>query len=177
MDNQQATAEVDMGWLVGFLEGEGSFSLQKQIYKKQKATLRPRISVTSTDFELTDRAGSIFQSLGIGNYIARKRCVSKDGRNYKDQKELVVSGIKRCKKLLDQIIPYMTESRKKRTAETLLEFCNYRLSLPRKNPYTQVDFSLGQRMRDLNGYQLRQSFRDSTRDVFDIDTKVESATA
>jgi len=171
MDNQQTKALVDMGWLVGFLEGEGSFMLQKQIYKKQKATLRPRIVVCSTDFELTERVGRIFKELGVGNYFHRRRYSQK-----KDQMEIVITGIKRCKKLLDQIIPYMTESRRKRTAKTLLDFCDYRLSLPKRTPYGDTEFSLGQRMRDLNGYQLSQSFRDSTRDVFNKDTKVESVT-
>lgn len=174
MDNPQAKAAIETAWLVGFLEGEGSFSLQKQVYKRQKPTIRPRISVSSTDFALAERAGRVYQSLGVGSYFHR---IKHDKREWRDQLELVIVGIKRCKRLVDQIMPFMTDSRKKQAAATLLEFCDYRLSLPYGVPYGEKEFGLGQRLRDLNGYRLRQSFRDSTRDVFDYDTKVESACA
>lgn len=172
MDNQQATTEMDMGWLIGYIEGEGCFSLQRQVYRHQKATLRPKVSVSSADPELIERAASIFKALGVGVYFQRKR---KAKLHYKQQNELVISGIKRCYTLLKLLIPYMTESRRKKTAKVLFNFCRYRLSLPRLTPYGPKDFEYGQRMRDLNGYHLRQSFRDSTRDVFDYNTKVESS--
>jgi len=174
MDNQQAKAMMEMGWLIGFLEGEGSFMLQKQKYSKQKAVLRPRIHMSSTDFELVEKAGEILKSLNVGSYFHR---IKHDTRGWKDQMELVVSGIKRCKSLLDQIIPFMTDSRKKKAAETLLSFCELRLSKPHQAVYGIQEYGLGQKLRELNGYHHRQSFRDSTRDVFDHDTKVESALA
>ena len=175
MDNQQAKTMIELGWLIGFLEGEGSFMLQVQKYtNKQKATLRPRVHMSSTDFELVERAGKVLLSLGVGAYFHR---VKHDNRGWKDQMEIVVSGIKRCMNLIPQIIPIMTDSRKKEAARTLLSFCELRLSLPHRTPYGPAELAIAQKLRTLNGYNLRQSFRDSTRDVFDIDTKVESAAA
>lgn len=171
MDNQQAKTNFELGWLVGFLEGEGTFCLRKQVYKKQKATLRPEVSVCSTDFELSERAAAAMRSLGVGVHLHN---VKHDKRGWKDQLVVGLVGIKRCKKLLDQIVPIMTDSRKKRAAETLLEFCDLRLSKPGRSPYVDEEYRLGERLRGLNGYRLRQSFRDSTRDVFDYGTKVES---
>jgi hypothetical protein len=174
MDNQQAKVEaMDMGWLIGFFEGEGTFCLRKQVYRKQKPTLRPEISVSSTDFELAERASRIIQGLGCSVHLRR---VKHDKRGWKDQLVIGMVGLKRCKRLLDKIIPYMTESRKKCAAQTLQDFCDWRLSRPKGAPYGDREFRLGQRLRDLNGYRLRQSFRDSTRGVFDYDTKVESGT-
>lgn len=172
LDNQQATTRIDMGWLVGFIEGEGSFILNKQVFKKQKAVLRPIVHISSTDFELTERAGRILKGLNIGHFFQRRRFGAK---GHKDQLVLEVIGMKRCKPLLETILPYMTDSRRKDAAENLLAFCNLRLSKQHSAPYGDEEFALGQRQRDLNGYNLRQSFRDSTRDVFVYKTKVESA--
>lgn len=163
---------IDMGWLVGFVEGEGSFILNKQIFKKQKPTLRPIIHISSTDFELAERVGKILESLNVGYFFQRRKLGAK---GHKDQLVLEVVGVKRCKPLLEIIIPYMTDSRRKEAAENLLAFCNLRLSKPHSSLYGEEEFNLGQRQRDLNGYNLRQSFRDSTRDVFDYKTKVESS--
>jgi len=177
MDNQQAKAEFDMGWLVGFIEGEGCFHLARQQYKRQKPTLRPQFSVAGTDFELIERAGSIIKSLGVGTLYVRKRPSRINDERKKDQLEVAVIGMKRCVKLLPQIIPYMTLSRKRKAAEKLLEFCEHRLSMPHGTPYGAKEFSFAQSMRDLNGYKLSQSLRDSTLGVFAENTKVESSAA
>ena len=177
MDNQQAKLILDMGWLIGFWEGEGCFALRVQRYQKQKPALRPEMSVLSTDFELADRAAEILKSRGIGVYVYERQ-PSTAGYNRKRIKVVNIVGIKRAHKALLLLLPYMTDSRKKRCAETLLEFCELRLNREnRQSPYTTEEFAIFQRLRDLNGYQLRQSSRDSTRGVFDYNTKVESAAA
>ena len=172
MDNQQAKQLLDMGWLVGFYEGEGCFSLNKQKYRHQKSTIRPRITISSTDYELSEKAADILNDLGVGRYMFQRIRLAE---RHKNQLEVTVIGVKRCQKFLGILIPYMTESRKRICANTLLEYCDLRLSKHRQAPYEQEEFSLWQRLRDLNGYQLRQSLRDSTRDVFEYNTKVESA--
>ena len=169
MDNQQAKSEFDKGWLVGFLEGEGCFALQKNKCKGHKAWIVPRISMSGADFELVERAGGILIQMGVGTYFTRKRYTTKQ-----DQLEIVVSGLKRCKTFLDKLVPLMTDSRKRRCAETLLEYCTYRLQQPKTSQYTEVEFGMWQTLRDLNGYKLKQSLRDSTRDIFNYDMKVES---
>lgn len=170
MDNQQATSQFNMGWLVGFIEGEGCFELRKQVYRNQKPTLRPKVSAVSTDFQLIERAIEIIHELGVGVYLYKRKSV----KGYKEKLEFTVGGILRCNVLLSKIIPYMTDSRRRNAAQTLLEFCSYRLSLPKRTPYGIKEFKLGKQLRNLNGYKLRNSFRDSTRDVFNYNTKVES---
>lgn len=174
MDNPQAMEMMDMGWLIGFIEGEGSFSLQKQIYKKQKASIRPRTCMSSTDFELIERAGRILEKLGIPKYFNR---IKHDKREWKDQLEIVVHGIRRNITLLEKIIPHMTDSRKRRSAETLLEFCRLRMTKAIHSPYGNEEFGLALKLRTLNGYRHKQSLTDSTRDVFTYKAKVESAPA
>lgn len=170
MDNQQAKTAFDVGWLVGFMEGEGCCTLRKQVYKRQKPTFRPEVMASSTDYELADRAIEIIRKyVDCGIYVYDRKTSGQTQRVFK------IGGLKRCKKILAFLIPHMTVSRKKKAAQNLLDFCEYRLSLPHGKPYTEKDFRFGQRQRDLNGYQLRQSFRDSTRDVFNYNAKVESA--
>lgn len=159
MDNQQVTP-FRVGWLIGFLEGEGCFSLGWVNTNTNNPSMRSMISMSSSDFELCWKAGSILDDLGVGKLFVRVRHTNK-----KDQLEVAVIGLKRCKTLLDQIVPFMTDSRKKRAAETLLEFINRRFSLPKTTPYTKEDVIFGERMRALNGYHLRQNFRDLTRDT------------
>ena len=160
MDNQQVKV-FELGWLVGFLEGEGSFILQKQAYKKQLLTFRPQVFASSTDFELAERMGRILDDMKVGKLFVRRKLGSK---GYKDQLTINVFGLKRCKTLLDQIIPYMTDSRRKKAAETLLEFCDYRLSLKYGSPYSNREFDLREKLCSLNGYK-RQNLRDLMQDI------------
>jgi hypothetical protein len=174
MDNQQAKKMMDIGWLIGFMEGEASFSLQKQIYRKQKPSIRPRTCASSTDFELIERMGLILEDMGIPKYFHR---IKHDHRGWKDQMEIVIHGVKRNIRFLEQIIPLMTDSRKRKSAETLLEFCRLRMSKLHNAPYGKDEFALVEKLRSLNGYRQRQSLTDSTREVFTYKTKVESASA
>jgi hypothetical protein len=170
MDNQQVTV-FELGWLVGFLEGEGSFILQKQAYKKQVPTFRPQVFASSTDFELAERMGRILDSMNVGKLFQRRRL---GNRGYKDQLCINVFGIKRCKKLLDLIIPYMTDSRRKVAASTLLEFCNLRLSKPHQAPYEEGEFALRENLCLLNRSKS-QNLRDLTQNASDNEVKVKSS--
>jgi len=159
MDNQQVKSMLDLGWLVGFLEGEGCFCLRRQPYpkKKQLPTLRPEVSMTSTDFELSERAARILGELGFPHFVSVEK---KGQKNFKPQLCIHLVGIKRCQKFLPFIIPYMTDSRRKRAAELLLEFCNYRLSLPSNTPYTEKEWGYRVKLSDLNGGRYAQNLRD-----------------
>lgn len=170
MDNQQVTV-FELGWLVGFLEGEGSFILQKQAYKKQVPTFRPQVFASSTDFELSERMGEILDHMNVGKLFQRRRLGK---RGYKDQLCINVFGIKRCKKLLDYIIPYMIDSRRRRAAETLQEFCNLRLSKPHQTPYGEEEQKLRDRLCFLNTGKS-QNLRDLIQNASTEEAKVKSS--
>lgn len=165
--NQQAKWMLDMGWLVGFIEGEGCFALQKAGWAKRstKFSIVPKVTMSSSDFELIDRASRILGSLGIAYYRYDKETKGKD------QAVLLVQGAKRIVRFLSVLVPYMTESRRSRAASVLLTYCKRRSELPKRSRYTEEDFNLWQELRNLNGYQLKQSLRDSTRDVFEYKPK------
>ncbi len=145
MGNAELT--LSLGWLIGFMEGEGSFSLTRQIYRDQKPSLRPRIVLCSTDFELIDRAEKIVRGYGIEPYILDRKYMND---KIKDMRKLHVGGIQRCRKFLEITIPHMTPSRKRITAETLLAYCEVRMSKPRRSPYEEEEYALGEKMRNLN---------------------------
>ena len=145
MGNAELT--LSLGWLIGFMEGEGSFSLTRQVYKDQKPSLRPKIVLCSTDFELIDRAEKIVRGYGINPYILDREYMNE---KIKDMRELYINGVERCRKFLEITTPHMTPSRKRVTAETLLAYCEMRMSKPRRSPYGEGEYALGEIMRNLN---------------------------
>jgi hypothetical protein len=161
MDNQQATREFNMGWLVGFLEGEGCFSLCRSPTRRGSSwAFVPKIIVSSTDFELIERYAAILVGLGVGNFSHRTRPTK-----VQPQLEVVVFGLRRVGQLLQMIVPYMTMSRKRLAAETLLAYCGRRLNLPLQSPYVEVDGEYWRTMRDINGYSLKPQRLDTVQDI------------
>ena len=134
-DNQQQTvSDVEIGWLGGFLEGEGSICLQihrrsaKEGRKTGTIRVTPKVIFTNTDRGMIDACVSILTRLGVGKYV----CHSKPNNTKlcpKTSKEIHyvhISGMKRIKRLLDVLSPCLYGAKRSR-CERLLLFVNRRL--------------------------------------------------
>ncbi len=117
-DNQQVT-DIEVGWLAGLIDGEGSFDLQSG------HQWTPRIMITNTDQRIIDRAVEIIQRLGVGVYVWTQ---TKHNPRHKPIKRLAVRGIKRVHAFLPKIAPALIGKRDQ--AEKLLNFTTERLSRP-----------------------------------------------
>src|SRR6185312_9283050 len=120
--NQQERL-TSLVWLAGFLEGEGcvGFGLSnKRKTQRGNPRITPRIGLINTDYELIERANTTLQSLEIGSYIAERKNGCDGNPKHKSAKVLEVNGIKRVKKALEVLIPYMTQAGRKTQAAKLV---------------------------------------------------------
>ena len=61
--------EIEIAWLAGLLEGEGSFGLTGYAAKKSKVF--PTISLAMTDLDIIERAGALIGGQGQARIMAR----------------------------------------------------------------------------------------------------------
>ena len=123
MDNQQGkVTDIDMGWLCGMIDGEGSiFVAVRQPTKKcPGGHPTPFVGLYNTNELALDRSVRILEALEVGHWVSRPRSAQPgnrkilpviDGRvvtNRKPSWRLYISGLKRVGKILPIILPYLT---------------------------------------------------------------------
>jgi hypothetical protein len=159
MGNQQGkTEDVDLAWLAGFLDGEGSLMVKycagsrMQQYRRQgQPYIAPSICVVNTDQPTLDVVRQILANNGLPHHISQRTGgVGKNGRPYQDSWDIRVVGFKRCKRWLETLIPYLRTKRGQ--AEALLELCNSRLSGYEKGAgYTARELAIVEELRTRPG--------------------------
>lgn len=151
--NQQERLYI-IGWLIGFVEGEGTLTITKSNKRKNgKYSLFPSLQISNTDIHLIEFAQINLKKLGIGSYIYHKK-----GINRADSHTLYCGGYKRLSKLIPIILPYLIA--KKRQAELILEYVNNRKNLERWQKYSLRDLEIVKEIKMLNikpKYQCKES--------------------
>lgn len=107
-DNQQQTvSDFELGWLAGFLEGEGSICLQiheRESHRKQNLRVTPKIIFTNTDIGMIERCVNILDRLGIGKWVHHTNPRNNPNGLVKKSSKMIhyvhVSGYERLYKLL-----------------------------------------------------------------------------
>lgn len=112
--------DLELGWIVGLLEGEGCFGIYKD--KRRPTTSTVKIQMESTDKDIVDRLnllvpGRVWES----NYPAKYRAFP----NAKESWRWQISDRKRVMLLIVQIYPYMSDRRKLKLDE-IVDYYNTR---------------------------------------------------
>ena len=71
-DNPQETvSEMEIGWLSGIIEGEGSICLTvfKRADRLQQIRVTPKIIITNTDVNIINKCEDILRRLHVGKWI------------------------------------------------------------------------------------------------------------
>lgn len=187
MGNQQTTnLELDLSFLAGLMEGEGCFSLHRRV-RTDRRTLRKseaapvlnyavHIAVSNSDYRLIEEVHNILDKIEVGHYIQWHGTGLKKGSlnpvNGKTVKavravgQINILGMKRCKKFLELITPYLRI--KKDQAECMAEWIERRLSIPthkaiaeRGTTYDAVDDRYYLRMAELKQAGVSETTRQS----------------
>jgi hypothetical protein len=166
MDNQQE--RVDLAWLAGSWEADGSFSLHDMKWKKDRRQISPAMTFVNTDKQYVDHIRLVLASLGIGYHVCMREQL---GFGSKPIYQLQLQGMKRCGKILPLLIPMMRGSKKKK-AEVMLEFINYRLSTPRDWKYGAVEDKLLDRFSQLSSETICRGPEVSGQDIVRTTAKV-----
>lgn len=125
MGNQPPSSCSLKGWLAGIIDGEGCLQLAHQRYK-DRYHYRPQLVIGNTNPLIIEKIREIaiqndlpvyFQDRGFAALNSKSQTVA-----------LQIMGLKRVKKWLDFITPYLYG--KKQQAEIISNYIDYRLSQP-----------------------------------------------
>jgi hypothetical protein len=148
-----------LGWLVGFIDGEGSVSIRRLGKRNGKTRndgrfnqLAPSIQITSTDLSAIEKAHEILKLWGVGSLIYHRNRVDKTPTHI-----LWCSGYKRLHGVLSLITPFLVI--KKRQAQLVYELVDRRKDLNRNTPYSERDIEISDQVKELNIKPLERSRR------------------
>lgn len=134
-DNQQERPE-DLAYLAGFIDADGCLSVYtKKHYKK--IGFVPRVQITNTNEYGVKWVCLLLDKCNIPYYIYTRK---HKNPNHNDTYDIMISGFKRCLKIVPRILPYM--HLKQDRAKAMIEFCESRLKAGRKKPYSQHEINL-----------------------------------
>ena len=122
MDNQQATP-IELSYLAGLWDGEGTITVSKGKMKNNNIQYSPRISLGNTEVSMINEIVKTLDKVGIRGYIFTEE---KEAPR-KDMYKIVISKFDQAKKLLEIILPYLKV--KKAQGELLLRFLKNRIEI------------------------------------------------
>lgn len=152
MDNQQGkVTDIDIGWLCGMIDGEGSISINVRQPTKKRNGFGPTpfVGIYNTDEAALKRCMSILDGMGMPYWIQRPRSAQPgnrkvlpeiDGRKImsrKPQWRLIIAGLKRAGKFLPVVLPYLTI--KQERAQATWDYIRHRMSRPWKSKIDEYE--------------------------------------
>jgi len=141
MDNQQERPiAIDLAWLGGLWEADGSFSLNKNVAPKGSIQYEPRAQFVNTDIAIIIAVKEILNKLGIGYYLLSRL---QTGLGTRVIHQISIQGMKRTSKFLGYIAPYVRGA-KAGKIEFIQKFLTLRLSKPKNTKYTDEEHTLYQ---------------------------------
>ena len=148
--NQQERLELrscKLAYLAGFYDADGCISLYKTCRRKgSKVYLRPQVSCTNCDFDQIDSICEIMDFLKFPYHILSRKATK---FNHRPSKDIRTIGVKRCARILPQLIPYLIG--KKERASFLLWFCKLRLvKIGKAEPYMPVEIAIYDEIHEQN---------------------------
>jgi len=141
-DTGSQSAGNTVSWLAGFIDGEGSIGFDKT---SKKDFHYPHVIITSTHKPTIERVVEILSAIGVQCWVTKHTVKNP---KHKQDWNVIIRGLKRVKPLLDIIIPHLFTKREQ--AQAILDFTNYRLSLPSHTPYGGKEKSIIARLHQLN---------------------------
>lgn len=158
MDNQQRRL-MRLGWAGGIIDGEGNISVTHTfVSQKGHHVCYPRVKVCNTNQVLMDELADILQSEGLAFWRGRPNAKVRN-INHKPQELIGINGIKRVKRFLDVMRPYLVAKRD--VADVVKQFIDRRLSRPYHCALDEMDIALIEQVRKLNE-RGTASFRSET---------------
>ena len=148
MDNQQAkTTDIEIGWVAGFADGEGSFCFRRREGKRKPLIdcHVPVFCINNCHIPSLNHLTEILEKAGLTYWVYWRR---KNHPKHSTQWNVTISGLKRIKPFLLWLTPYLFTKQKQ--AEALIDFINLRESKPYNAPYGDEEFQLVNRTRILN---------------------------
>jgi len=158
MDNQQVT-DLELGWLAGIIDGEGSISMRVWPYKN-KIHFVVSIAVCNSSVELLNKVVDICSRLDVTWHWTKKP----RPENFLQCWDIETKKISHCHRILNHILPLLTSKYEK--AKLLQAFCIRRLGflsqcdnrfeLATKHPYNDDDWAFFKEFADKYHHHTRK---------------------
>ncbi len=136
----------DLWWLIGFLEAEGSFHISRRMSRNNEPNYSPEITVSNTRFLLIGKTVKTLYFHGMSWHISHHR---PDNKNHSECKTVTIRGYMRVQRFLRVTSGMWQSSRIEKKASLVLEFCNSRLSMNIKEPYTARQHEIFHALRNM----------------------------
>lgn len=135
MDNQQGKT-LDLAWLAGFIDGEGSITFKVQRGKRLRGMslvyYYPDIRICNTDQPTLKTVTDILDANHLPYHVSHRGAELKPG--WHAAWDIEVKGLKRCEHWLEVITPYLRTKQHK--AYLMLEYINSRKNYAIGTGYT-----------------------------------------
>lgn len=154
MDNQQERPiAIDLAWLGGLWEADGSFSLNRTNINGKITQYEPRCQFVNTDLAIIEAVIEVLKRIQIGYYLVSR---IQTGLGSKMIHQITIQGMKRTSRFLHYIAPYVRGSKSGRI-KFIAEFLTLRLSKPKNQRYGEDEYKLYERYMNYNQSLLESS--------------------
>lgn len=134
--NQQRNAtDIEIGWLCGLIDGEGTISL-RWTAQKGKRYLVPFLQIANSDVATLDQCVEILHAFGVGHNV-RWIDPSSSRLTKRTYWTILVVGMKRLTALLPRIMPYLVTKREQ--SHLVWDFIRERMSKNMQEPYGETE--------------------------------------
>lgn len=132
MGNPLERRSFDLGWLIGLIDGEGCFTLNKKRSSAGATYYFPTIQITNTNVLIIQKVLRIVHEMGVGCYNYSR--VPKVGKVYH---RIEICGLKRVKRFMDEVGD-LFECRRSQS-DLLRQYVELRLSKDVRAPVGQEE--------------------------------------
>ncbi len=155
IENQQERLFFDIGYLLGLLDGDGSYQFGRKGRSKKYTIYEPKITLFNNNVFIIQKMINILDRLKIAFQVYAPKI---HGKEKSQTYRISISGIKRVKRFTDLILKF--EFGKKERAIILNKYCKLRLSIPYgdREKYVEEEKIYFNKLKKLN-----QQFRKGTK--------------
>lgn len=146
VNQQERPSEMELGWLAGIIDGEGSLIL---CCNTTGRSIYPELRITSTTKVIIEKCEDIIKKFGVKYRVGYYKPPQKSERVPSHYISILTA--KRMKTVTETILPYLVG--KIPQATIILEFCNSRIFLPYGYPYTERELQL---YYEIKKYQIKK---------------------
>jgi hypothetical protein len=153
MDNQQERLKLDLSWLAGIIDGEGTISLRVRNRKHQSTLITPVVSITNTNYIIMYKVIEILKENNIPHWVHETNYNVTKNPLWKSALEVQIMGIKRCSIILPIIYNYLVG--KKDQCELVMNWCLSRKDdFGKRKYYSEEDLKIANQVKELHGHKL-----------------------
>lgn len=114
--------DTEIAWLAGFVDGDGSIKIQRQVYKG-KEYFYPRFAVTNNSLEVLERVKELLSEIGVEVGVrdkSRKPIPESKRKNWRVTRDIQLSGYPAVE-VIRLVLPFLIHPEKKEIGKYILE--------------------------------------------------------